>query len=133
MDEKTPPLDPTKDEDKKAARKAYMKAYLAKWRANNPKPMSGYYRKYKLRKKYGISLNDYGRMVDARNGVCDICKKPPIGRGKYNRLHVDHNHDTGVVRGLLCGKCNTGLGMFGDSPETLTAAASYINANKTII
>ncbi len=66
-------------------------------------------------------------MLAAQKGVCAICHKTckPVGR-KLGRLSVDHDHTTQKVRGLLCGKCNLGLGYFGDSPDTLVNAILYL-------
>lgn len=75
-------------------------------------------------KKYGIELKDYDLMLEAQGGGCQICKSTdPKGQGRF---HVDHNHETGEVRGLLCSHCNTGLGMFKDSPALLISAAAYL-------
>lgn len=78
---------------------------------------------YHLRAKYGITLADFERMNDAVGSACEICGEAcQSGR----RLAVDHDHVTGAVRGLLCGNCNRGLGMFRDRPELLVAAAEYL-------
>ncbi len=75
-----------------------------------------------LRDRYGITLDDYNERLRNQGGVCAICKRVPDQR----RLVVDHCHTTGDVRGLLCSRCNTGLGMFTDNPETLYVAAVYL-------
>jgi hypothetical protein len=62
-------------------------------------------RDWNLRRRYGISSEEYETLLDAQDGVCAICKSPP----KKNRLHVDHCHETGLVRGLLCAHCNSSL------------------------
>ena len=64
-----------------------------------------YRRDWSLTKRYGISAAEYDAMLLAQNGRCAICKRPP----KRNRLHVDHDHATGRVRGLLCVGCNSKL------------------------
>ena len=64
-------------------------------------------------------------MIDSHSGLCDICKTSIPGFGRKN-LSVDHNHKTGVVRGMLCQKCNIGLGNFNDSPEILKKAIMYL-------
>ena len=81
-------------------------AYINKWHRKNP-------RKYRyggwLKAKYGIvvTLEDYNKMSAAQDGVCAICQKvDKTGR----RLAVDHDHNTGEIRGLLCGRCNRLLG-----------------------
>ena len=73
-------------------------------------------------RKYGITIDDYDRILKEQGGGCNICGRPP----KKRRLHVDHNHITGKVRGLLCMKCNRGLSWFNDSPELLREAARYV-------
>ena len=88
-----------------------------------------YWRDRSLRHVYGITLADFDAMLARQGGVCAICgtDRP---RGRAGRLHVDHCHDTGRVRGLLCHACNTGLGHFGDSLERLRAATTYLTTNK---
>jgi hypothetical protein len=76
----------------------------------------------RLRDAYGISLEDYQRMAGEQGGLCAICKQP-------ERLVVDHDHRTGKVRGLLCAKCNSGIGMLGDSGDVARNAADYLDAN----
>ena len=78
-----------------------------------------------LQRKYGITLEDYDRMLEDQGGCCKICGTDEPGGGN-GRFHVDHNHSTGKVRGILCNSCNTGLGRFKDSPEVLLKAATYL-------
>lgn len=75
-----------------------------------------------LRVKYGITVERYEAMFAAQGGVCAICKQPPKDRD----LAVDHCHQTGYIRSLLCNRCNMGVGYFGDHPRILDAAAKYI-------
>ncbi len=79
----------------------------------------------RLKKEYGIIPEDYDRMFLEQGGVCLICKEPPSGR--VIRLAVDHNHETGQVRGLLCVDCNNGIGRLGDSIELLESAIEYLS------
>lgn len=74
-------------------------------------------------RKYGIKPADFWALVEKQDGGCAICDTKPANP---LLLVVDHNHDTGKVRGLLCGGCNTGLGIFGDSPERLERALGYL-------
>ena len=74
-------------------------------------------------KRYGITLEEYNTMYDTQKGVCKICSEPS---SVQRRLHVDHNHKTGEVRGLLCYHCNLMLGLARDNAETLKKAAQYI-------
>lgn len=92
---------------------------LAYYRANRVQTVSR-----NLQRNYGISLADYDEMLEAQDGGCAICGKSPEANGR--RLGVDHNHATGEVRGLLCSACNTGLGLFQDSPACLRRAISYL-------
>ena len=77
----------------------------------------GYYER-----KYGITQDDYDHMLAEQGGVCAICGRPP----KTRRLSVDHNHKTGIVRGVLCHICNRGISYFRDDPERLQKAAAYL-------
>ena len=84
---------------------------------------SGRSRASHLKRKYGITLDDYEAMLVAQGGGCAICGAPePDGQS----LHVDHDHDTGAVRGLLCFTCNAGIGMFDHDIDLLSAAVDYL-------
>lgn len=87
-------------------------------------------RRYMLRSKYGMSLEDYDVMLDKQNGVCAICFNPETQksnkRGKVDSLRVDHCHSTGKVRGLLCSKCNFGIAQLDDSIDLLQNAIKYL-------
>lgn len=76
-----------------------------------------------LRKTYGIGLGEYNKLLEIQGGVCAICKTVPNDIS----LHVDHDHETGLIRGLLCFPCNQGIGNFHDSLELLTKASKYLN------
>ncbi len=87
-------------------------------------------REYDLKNLYGITLGEHERMLAKQGGVCKICCQPELRRHKDGgavALHVDHDHATGVVRGLLCHRCNVGLGSFNDDPTRLRAAADYLD------
>jgi hypothetical protein len=75
-----------------------------------------------LRNKFGITLDDYNKMLANQGGVCAICKQT-CGTGKS--LAVDHCHKTKKVRGLLCQHCNTGFGQFRESKKYLYSAIEY--------
>lgn len=72
-----------------------------------------------LRAEYGISVADYDRMVAEQDGKCASCSRSPDGTGVDAVLHVDHDHETGVVRALLCGPCNKALGILRDDPNEI--------------
>lgn len=81
-------------------------------------------REYKLLKKYGISALEYENILHRQNYCCGICG---IHMSKLKRsLFVDHDHTTGTVRGLLCYKCNTGIGALGDSIIGIEKALNYL-------
>lgn len=81
-----------------------------------------------LLRHYGVTRAQYDALLEEQGGVCAICGGQPATRGESKRpFRVDHCHETGVVRGLLCAPCNVGLSRFGDSPEVLLAAAAYLH------
>lgn len=86
------------------------------------------FRKYKrfIEKTYEFSWSDYEKMFDEQRGCCAICGSK-ISSSRTSRLFVDHNHETGKVRGLLCSSCNHGLGLFKDSPKLLQNAIKYLS------
>ena len=78
---------------------------------------------YQLKRKFGLSLDEYQKMLEEQKGVCKIC-----GQVENNKqLAVDHWHTTGQIRGLLCGSCNRGIGYFRDSQDLLLKAVQYLN------
>jgi len=88
-----------------------------------------------MRSTYGITPEQYQRMVDAQGGVCAICQKPETsvhGSGTQFRLAVDHCHSGGAVRGLLCQRCNRALGLFGDDVTLMEAAISYLERHRSV-
>jgi hypothetical protein len=111
-------------------------AYNKKWRAANPDKVSSnkqqYYksnveviREKKWIANYGITRDEYDAMLKAQGGKCAICGAPkPGGRGDY--FHVDHDHETNEVRGLLCTNCNTGIGGLKDNVGILQKAIAYL-------
>jgi hypothetical protein len=102
------------------------KRYL-RWVANNKNRHGVIQKNSRLKKQFGISLEDYERMAKEQEGLCAICgKKQQEG---IRRLAVDHNHKTKKVRGLLCWGCNGALGKFGDSIEMLKKAIEYLEAH----
>jgi len=76
-------------------------------------------------KRYGLSVDEYQALLRAQNNKCAICEAP-FGDERKTAPHVDHDHDTGTVRGLLCWACNFGLGHFQDCREILILAAAYL-------
>ena len=84
-------------------------------------------RDYAWQYKYGISPEQYYDLYQQQGGKCKICGAE-ASEGKY--LCIDHNKETGEVRGLLCRECNVGLGMFKDSPDVIKKALKYLKENK---
>ena len=85
----------------------------------------------KLKNIYGITVDDYYKMLENQGGGCAICgtRVPSQRARKYAKTEmffVDHCHSTGKVRGLLCSRCNRGLGYFDDNPSRLEMAAAYL-------
>jgi hypothetical protein len=123
-------------------RKEYMVKYRRTPEALQRERESGlrYYKKNRhveknghLKRTFNITLDDYNRMLEDQNGVCAICKRTETRKSKLGelwQLSVDHCHDTGKVRGLLCFACNSSLGKFKDSIETLQNAIEYLKRSK---
>lgn len=115
--------------EKWAANKArwyrkHRKHVLAKakeWARQNPRAV----RDHALR-RFGISVDEYDRMLAAQGGGCAICGRKTVGQKGRKNFHVDHCHRTKKVRGLLCAACNQGLGAFSDDPKRFRAAADYL-------
>lgn len=111
--------------------------YQRSWRIANLKKARGYdaarklrnplrHRPGMLRRIYGISVGDYEAKLAEQGGACAICKSDKAGGvGKF--MKVDHDHKTGVVRGLLCHTCNFGIGALKDDPIVLLSAVDYLN------
>lgn len=80
-------------------------------------------RRAQLRYRFGITPEQYDQLLADQRGVCAVChRSDPTGR----RLAVDHDHQTGVVRGLLCSNCNRAIGQLAESPDVLAAALAYL-------
>lgn len=92
--------------------------YEKYWRANNTG--SSYNLKRRAR-TYGLSVDELNKMLEAANGLCEICKREP-----HQWLVVDHCHNSLKVRGILCEKCNQGLGCFQDNIEFMKSAIQYL-------
>lgn len=83
-------------------------------------------------REYALSAEAYERMMAEQRGVCRICGHVPSGAGRDKHLFVDHSHKSGAVRGLLCAKCNSGLGMFRDDPMLLMSACAYLSGGAVV-
>lgn len=100
-----------------------------KWRREYKQKMPHIYKEYEhqrgLKRNYQLSKKDYDNMLQSQKGNCACCDRPATTFKR--RLHVDHDHKTGQVRGLLCTQCNPGLGYFEDSTKRLEMAIKYLN------
>lgn len=80
-----------------------------------------------IKKRYGMTVERYDQMLKQQKYVCAICKKADSGGLSFGRrLAIDHDHETKYVRGLLCQKCNRGLGLFNDNIERMRSAIKYL-------
>lgn len=117
-----------------ANKKAYREANKDKcrlsqdrWRKENKEWVKDRGFKKHLISSYGITIDDYLEMHESHAGLCGICGQP---EKNGRRLSVDHDHDTGAIRGLLCSLCNRGLGQFKDSVPLLCRAIAYLTKTK---
>jgi hypothetical protein len=124
----------SKDKGKRTGLASYCKPCVKKynqtvkrdnWAKHTPEERAARTRKWKIKRTYGITVAEYWSMFDAQDGKCAICGSADTGR-KDCPMPIDHDHRTGINRELLCHQCNTGLGMFGDDPDRLVAAAAYL-------
>lgn len=106
----------------KKERMAYRKAWGERNKEKCRRDKKVHSRKYHLKRKYGIDLEEYERMFKAQSGKCLICNK----RERKKMLSVDHDHKTAKVRGLLCHKCNTAIGLLHDDVGMLLSAVKYL-------
>lgn len=101
------------------------------WQSRNPEAAANHKRRYQLMKKFGLTLDEAKAILAAQGNACAICQKslrfPDSPGSVLESPHVDHDHATGKVRGILCFKCNVGLGSFDDDTLKLAAAIDYIN------
>lgn len=106
--------------------KAWAYEYRYEWNRKNRRARADIRRK----SLYGVDGEQYDRMLAAQNGGCAICGQE---RPDSRNLMVDHCHATDAVRGLLCARCNTGLGMFADDSDRLLATAAYLLQHSNVL
>jgi len=99
------------------------------WAQENRQKERYYTQRARLRDKYGITVEAYNDLLARQNGLCAICDKPEttVHSGSARLMAVDHDHETGEIRGLLCNNCNRALGLFGDDLSTLQRAVAYLS------
>ena len=102
------------------------------WMAADPERAKRIYRRSNLKRMFGVTPEQVDAMMETQGGCCAICgdhwetKSVDVRIGRPRMLGLDHNHQTGALRQLLCEVCNRGVGMFRDSPSLLRAAADYL-------
>ena len=129
-------LESTRQRENDRRKNQEYKDHKNEWRRTDPhqkERMRAYNLESRLA-RYGATLEEYAAKLAAQHGVCMLCGKPPKpdGTRAAHSLHQDHDHETGRVRDLLCGNCNSGLGSFQDDPLLLRAAADYIERHRRV-
>lgn len=114
-------------------------AIAKKWRSENPERVKELHKTWAennrerfneinharyIKKAYGMTVKERDALLASQNSACAICQTPLEGRGHLT--HTDHDHNTGLIRGILCTNCNRGLGHFQDSASLLRKAAEYL-------
>lgn len=99
------------------------------YRSNSKESFKKWRKDWALKKRYGISLQQYNALVELQGGNCKICES---NKNLRRPLVVDHCHKTGVVRGLLCDSCNIGIENFRENIQSLAAAVVYLTAPQAI-
>jgi hypothetical protein len=114
-------LDHEFDKSDPAQRKEYHRRHREKYAMAH--------RESHLKRNFDIGTHEFNEMVAMQGNRCAICKQPEtqMRDGKIKALAVDHDHETGWLRGLLCSACNTAIGKFNDDPRLMVSAINYIN------
>ena len=123
----------------KACNIARARAHQVRQRVEDPAKFAAdrarWARNARLR-QYGLIAGEYDAMLAEQDGKCAICGTSDpggAGKGSDGQFPVDHDHETGAVRGLLCHGCNAGLGRFGDDPDRLLSAVAYLLARQNVL
>lgn len=116
--------------------RAYMKRYSKGYRARHQGRLTQQTKEWNALRRYGITYEEAEAMIEGQGGMCALCRQRSVSldlrkRGKWSAA-IDHCHDTGKVRGVICRCCNVGLGMFGDTVEGLQRAIDYLNKERVL-
>lgn len=109
-------------EAKTPENRAKDRAYVAR----NLDKVRQHARESAFRVAYGISRSETDRLSASQGGLCAACGRPPLDGGHCSRLHVDHDHETGKIRGMLCNRCNTALGLLFEDPKSIKGLLTYL-------
>ena len=121
------PKDKAYPDGRKRQCKHCRNASRREWRRSNPAKHAKESRRWNLRVNYGLEPEDYEEILKSQDHRCAVCLKHETEVPRQ-RLYVDHCHDSGEVRGLLCSHCNAGIGNLMDSPALLREALRYVEA-----
>lgn len=128
-------------DEQRANRIAYLREYRAnperkvidrekdKKRKANMSPADRARKNVRMRVgRYGLTVDQFNILLEVQKGRCAICRVElqSTGRSKGTAAHVDHDHGSGRVRGILCHRCNAGIGLLGDDPDRVRAACEYL-------
>jgi hypothetical protein len=112
-------------QDNRPNRNEYMRGWWARAKKNDPEKYALMARRSRLKRRYGISLEDYEQLLTKQGGHCALCERTPEHE-RHGFLAVDHCHETGRVRGLLCEQHNLALGKMGDTESSIRKVLSYL-------
>lgn len=106
--------------------------YARQYRARKMEEDPHFHRNWSLKRKFGITSDQYKEMLSRQNNVCAICngiERTKANSKRVQQFSVDHCHTTGKIRGLLCSPCNTAIGLFCDNVENLKSAIKYLGGS----
>jgi len=102
--------------------------YMRSWNAKNNDKRYKYGVKARLKRRYGLVQGDYEAMLALQGGHCALCNTTPE-QERYKKLNIDHCHETGIIRGLLCTSHNHAIGKMGDNEENLLRVLAYVRGS----
>ena len=104
-------------------------AQSREYKRTHKEQIKEYDKKHSLRYHYGLSIIEFNNILLAQNNRCAICNEPLDLQNSKN-VHIDHDHKTGKIRGILCQKCNLAIGLLRDNPEYTKRATEYLERDK---